>query len=70
MATKEELQQSILDDAAAGVRLAVIDGNTVNLMSVSERQQALDKEESEDSKRSKNGGLQFRKLVTFGGLGT
>lgn len=70
MATKEELQQAILDDATQGVKTAVIDGNTVNLMSVDERKRALDIDESEEAKRSTNGGLQFRKFVTFGGLGS
>lgn len=70
MATKEELKQSILDDAAAGIDRATIDGNTVDLMSVDDRHKVLDKDEAENAKRATNHGLRFSKIRTQGAMGT
>jgi hypothetical protein len=68
MTTPEEVAQQILDDAKAGIKRTTIDGNTVEMMTPAERQAAIDP--SDDIAKSQTGGLQFRKFISQGGLGT
>jgi hypothetical protein len=68
MTTREELERQIMDDAKAGIKRTTIDGNTVEMMTPAERQAAID--DSADIANSQTGGLQFRKFISQGGLGT
>lgn len=66
MATPEEIREAISDDAAQGISRVQVAGESVDMMSIEDRQKAMDIEASATAVTKPHFGVRFGRIVPPG----